>query len=254
MLALGSGACNRLTGPSPIDANWRVHSTAHFSLHVRPGSFADQNAALLSDTLEDQYAFALARLEAAYEGRIAGFLYDTAADGGFSSAGEGVAFPLLTDAFKTVAAPPLDDNLLSRMSHEANHVIARHAIGQPGTSCMNEGLASALLSERYHRAGASFMHRWSGARLPAIPPISQICDDAKWDTYDQQLRYNASASFIAHLIDTDGAARLKQIYRVTSDDFATRFASIYGRSVDEAEAEWRRYAAGASAAAGGGTP
>lgn len=234
--------CHTLTGPSPVDANWRLHESAHFLLHVRPGSLADAQAGYFAAVLEDQYAFTLARLEARYDGRIAGFFYDSAADAGFSSSRTGVAYSFLTDAFKLDAGGPLDDGLLSVMTHEANHVIQRHALGQPGSSCMNEGMASAVQSERYLQRGPSFLHGWVGSWMSSVPSIAQLCDDDRWDGYDHQIKYNASASFIAWLIDTGGADRVRQLYRAPSADFVARFAAIYGRPLDEMDAEWRAFA------------
>ena len=55
--------------------------------------------------------------------------------------------------------------------------------------------------------------------------------------------YNASASFLAYLLDQGGPARLKQLQRVRSSEFEARFQQIYGRSLDEAERDWRAFCA-----------
>ena len=81
-LACVGHGCHAILGPSPVDANWRVIDTPHFALHVRPGSFAEQNAARLEEVLEDQYAFALNALDIRYAGRISLFLYASGADAG----------------------------------------------------------------------------------------------------------------------------------------------------------------------------
>ena len=65
-----------------MDSNWQVIETPHFILNVRPGSFAEQNAARLGEVLEDQYAFAMSALDIRYAGRISLFLYASAADAG----------------------------------------------------------------------------------------------------------------------------------------------------------------------------
>jgi hypothetical protein len=137
--------------------------------------------------------------------------------------------------------PPLDADLFALMNHEANHVISRHAIGRPGTSFANEGMASALLSERHLDVGPSFLHRWVGARVSSVPPIAALADDERWSGFDYQTRYNAAASFLAHLLDTDGPAKLRQLYVCESGEFASRFAAIYGRPLDEADAAWREH-------------
>src|SRR4051812_29129821 len=43
----GLASCNHVLGPSRVDANWHVVESKHFSLHARPGTFADQSAATL---------------------------------------------------------------------------------------------------------------------------------------------------------------------------------------------------------------
>ncbi len=50
---------------------------------------------------------------------------------------------------RAVCVPPLDPNLFGLLAHEANHVIVQNALGRPGTYFVNEGLASAVLSERF---------------------------------------------------------------------------------------------------------
>jgi hypothetical protein len=137
--------------------------------------------------------------------------------------------------------PPLDANLFALMNHEANHVIARYAIGRPGTSLANEGMASALLSERYLDVGPSYLHRWVGARVSSVPPIAELADDERWNSFEHQIRYNAAASFLAYLLDTGGPAKLKQLYVCESGEFASRFASIYGHPLDQADAAWREH-------------
>lgn len=238
-----NSACSSLTGPSPIDDRWQVHETAHFLLHVRPDSFASQHVEMFGTVLEDQYAVSLTRLESRLERRIFGFFYEPG-DGGLAGgqSREGVAYPL-TDAFKISTAPPLDDNVYALMCHEANHVIAEQVLGRPGTTFVNEGLASALLSERYHQLGSTFMHAWTAAARN-LPPLSRLVDDAEWMQIDHATKYNASASFVAYLLDTHGAGPFKRLWGATSDQFAGRFQEAYGVTLDEAQTRWIAYVAG----------
>jgi hypothetical protein len=70
-----------------------------------------------------------------------------------------------------------------------------------------------------------------------------LIDDDKWDDYDAQTTYNASASFLAYLLETGGPAPLKQLQPVNSRDFQRRFQEVYGRSLDDAERAWRAFCA-----------
>jgi hypothetical protein len=68
-------------------------------------------------------------------------------------------------------------------------------------------------------------------------------NDDKWPDIDAQLSYNASASFLAYALDQGGPDRLKQLQPVPSPEFVARFQQIYGRSLDQAEREWRAFCA-----------
>jgi hypothetical protein len=238
-----SAGCESILGPRPPDSNWRVHDSARFAFFVRPGSFADQNAARLAEVLEDQYSFSVASLELRYSGRISAFFYNSASDAGLESDHAGVAYPD-TETFRTVCVPPLDGNLFVLVSHEANHVIQGAALGRPGTSFLNEGLASAVLSERFHSFGKTFLYAWTNTQSSRLPPLAGLADDAKWNGFPQDVAYNASGSFLAYLLDTSGAERLRQLYYVPSADFGRRFLEIYGRSLDDAERAWKEFCAG----------
>jgi hypothetical protein len=235
-----AGACQQILGPSDDDANWRVHQSARFSLYVRPGSFAEQNAPFFGEVLEDQYTFARDVLALTYAGRISVFLYDSPADAGREFALSGTAYPA-TESVKAVCVPPLDGNLLAFLGHEANHVVTINGLGRPGTSFMSEGLASAILSEKYHQLGKHFLYSWTAANMARLEPIATLADDGRWKGLDQRVAYNASASFLAFLLDTYGRERLHLLFPVGSDDFAARFAEIYGRSLAAIETEWKAF-------------
>ena len=127
------------------------------------------------------------------------------------------------------------------MQQEANHVIEHNGIGPPATSFMNEGLASAVMSERYHAGGTSFLYPWKAANVARIPPIADLVDDARWDDVESQLAYRSSASFLAYTLDAGGPDRLKQLQTVRSSDFPARFQQVYGKPLEQADREWRAF-------------
>jgi hypothetical protein len=240
--ALLASGCNAILGPSQHDDNWTTHDSVRFTLHARPGSFAEEQAAFLAEVLEDQYDTTLRMLGAQYGGRISGFLFASAAEHGSEFDRTGTGYPA-TESFAAVCVPPLDDGLLGLLAHEANHVVIWNALGRPGTSFMNEGLPSAVLSEVYHRAGRQFLYNWTYASRGRLPAVSTLVDDGQWPTADSQAAYNASASFLAFLLDTFGPAPLRQLYYARGEEFARRFHDIYGRSLEDVEADWIRFAA-----------
>jgi hypothetical protein len=241
-LAWPGAACHSILGPSPVDANWRVIDTPRFSFNVRPGSFAEQNAARIGEVLEDQYDYTTRVLDFRYAGRVSVFLYDSGADADMASDHAGRAYPD-TEAVRAVCVPPLDGNLFTLVSHESNHVIQQNGIGRPGTFFLGEGLPSAVLSERFHSYGKTFLYAWTAANDARIPALSLLADDDTWEDYDSQTSYNASASFLAYLLETGGPAPLKQLQPVNSHDFQRRFHEVYGRSLDDAERAWRAFCA-----------
>lgn len=231
-----------MLGPTQPDSNWQAHESARFTLSVRPASFAEQNVTQIATVLEDQYAVTVAALDFRYAGRVAGFLYNSGADADLESDRSGVGYPD-NETFRAVCVPPPGANLFHLLSHEANHVIQIAGLGRPGTSFVTEGLASAVLSERYYPYGKTLRYQWTKSNTGQIPPLGGLTDDDKWHDYPEQVAYNASASFLAYLLETAGPTRLKQIYYVPSKDFGRRFQEIYGRSLEDAEQKWKEFCA-----------
>ena len=108
---------------------------------------------------------------------------------------------------------------------------------------MNEGLASAVISERYNPGGKSFLYPWTARNNASIPPITDLVDDGKWEDVASQIAYNASASFLVYTLALGGPDRLKQLQSVRSSEFASRFQQIYGKSLAQADSEWRAFCA-----------
>jgi hypothetical protein len=232
--------CQSVMGPTPIEGEWTAHSSAHFTLQVQPGSFADQSIATLIEWLEDQYAATNARLELSYAGHVTGILYPSAAEAGRLSDHSGTAYPE-TESFKAVSVPPLDGSLLALVNHEANHVILWAGLGRAGTTMMREGLPSALVSERFYPVGPTFLYSWTARNATRLPPIAELASDDGWESRPQDVAYNTSASFLAYLMQTYGPAPLRRLYGASSNTFQSRFQEAYGRSVTQAEAEWKAF-------------
>lgn len=235
-------ACHSILGPTPVGTDWRVIDTARFSFNVRPDGVVSQSVGQLTAVLDDQYEVTVRTLDIRYAGRISLFLYESGGDGGFETNRAGTAYPD-TEAVRAAAGPPVDGSLFVLLSHEMNHVIQQNSLGRPGTSFLNEGLPSAVLSERYHSFGKTYLYEWTARNNAQIPSLATLVDDDLWDAHNFQMKYNASASFLAYLLETNGAERLKQLYPVSSKDFEARFQSVYGRSLADAEREWRAFCA-----------
>lgn len=234
--------CADLYAPTAPDGNWRVDDTPRYALHVRPGSFCASQAAAVGELLEDQYAHTVDALALRSSARVSVFLYDSRTELSpmLPSDRSGVAFPD-TGAVHAVCVPPLDDSLRALLTHEANHVIVNQGLGRAGTSFMNEGLASALISERLAPIGPSFLFAWTAAQRTPLPRIATLVDDRQWSS-SSQAGYNTSASFLAWLLQAHGRDRLKQLYYARSSEMAARAVEIYARSLDTLESEWLAFA------------
>src|SRR5262245_53546801 len=103
-LACAGPGCHAILGPSEFDTNWRVIDSPHFAFHVRPGSYAEQNIATLTDVPKDQYAFALRAMDIRYSGRVSLCLFESAADAGERFARSGTAFPD-TESARAIVSP-----------------------------------------------------------------------------------------------------------------------------------------------------
>jgi hypothetical protein len=240
LLALLAGSCQSVLGPTDIEGEWQPYTSAHYSLHVRPGTFAEQSIATITAWLEDQYEVSNARLDLSYAGRITGLLYPSADEAGRVFDRSGTGYPE-TESFKAVCTPPLNAGLFHLLAHEANHVILWVGLGRAGTSMMREGLPSAVVSENFFPTGPSSLYGWTARNASRLPPLGQLADDEAWEGYPQEVAYNTSASFLAYLIETYGPVPLKRLHGATSEAFERRFQEAYGRPLTQAEAEWKRF-------------
>ena len=202
-VALAGAGCHSLLGPTPVGSDWAVIDTAHFSFNVRPDGVVRHSVGQLTEVLDDQYEVTVRTLDLRYAGRISLFLYESGGDGGFETNRAGAAYAD-TEAVRAAAGPPVDGSLFVLLSHEMNHVIQQNSLGRPGTSFLNEGLPSAVLSERYHSFGKTYLYEWTAANNARIPGLATLVDDDLWDTHNFQMKYNASASFLAYLLETNG--------------------------------------------------
>ena len=238
IVLLSVAGCEAVYGPTAPSADWVTYDSARYTIYARPGSFCGGEAAVLMEVLEDQYTHATNMLGITPGGRISMFLYNNGNEvnpplGGPRS---GVAFPE-TNAVHAVCTPPNDGGLWSLLSHEANHVIMQNGLGRAGTSFMNEGLASALVSDARAPSGPTYLRGWARNNRARLLRITDLVDDEKWSSNSMD-GYNTSAAFLTYLIDRYGSAPLRQIYHARSSEIDRRMQEVYGKSLDMLETEW----------------
>lgn len=236
--AMAGGGCELIYAPTAPSKDWVTFDSARFTIYARPDSFAAANASAFASVMEDQYTHTVSTLAIGHGGRISVFLYNAGSelDPPLPQARAGVAFPE-TNAVHAVAFAPHDNDLNALLTHEANHVIVINGLGRAGTNFMNEGLASALRSERYGDIGPTALHRWARNNRSRLIRLVTLVDDSQWNSHSNE-GYASSASFLAFLLERYGPERLKQIYHVRSGDVAARLQAIYGKTLEALEAEW----------------
>lgn len=240
LVVFACSGCHTAFGPDALDHTWRAHERERVTFFVRPGSFAELNVARLAEVLEDQYTATVTALHLTYAGHLHAYAYNSAAEANFQSNYSGRAYPE-TESFRFVAVPPVGDNLFGLMSHEANHVLIINGLGRAGTYFMTEGLATAVMSETFHRAGRHFYFPWTRTNRSLVPPLARLIDDGGWQNTSTEISYRVSASFLMFLLDTYGADPLRQIYGASSKEFADRVRTAYGRTLESLETEWLRF-------------
>ena len=237
-LAIGLSACDMVYSPTAPSREWSTHDSARFTIHAKPGSFADANAAAMIEILDDQYAVT-SQLFGFPDGQhVWVFLYNRGSEltPPLPEARSGVAFPD-TNALHAVAAAPMDDNLRTLLAHEVNHIVLINGLGRAGTSFMNEGLASAVISEHLAPIGRTALSRWARTNSARLPRLAELIDDSKWNS-NSNTGYNTSAAFLSFLLDRYGVAAMRRVYYARSSEFAARVAETYGKPLGELEAEW----------------
>jgi len=241
-LATATG-CQTILGPRPLSDKWNPHEGPRVSFFVRPGSVAEQNVDRLSAVIEDQYSSTVASLRLSYAGRVRAYAYESPADAHMESNFAGKAYPE-TEAFGFVCVGPISDNTFSLMAHEVNHVLIVNGLGRASTYFVTEGLASAVLSETYHKNGRHFLFPWTRMHRAELPKVARLLDDSEWTRVPENIAYNTSASFLAWLLDTYGPDPLRAFYPASSDSIVGRIESAYGRPLDALEADWLRFCDG----------
>lgn len=135
-------------------------------------------------------------------------------------------------------------------NHETAHVYTEQ-VGRP-TDFFNEGIAVALsvnplsgdFSPTY--SGTESVHDWSRRSAAQLRPIPEIVTTADFRAVEEFIGYQEAGSFVQFLRDERGTGSLMDFFAMgTRDDALGRiresFAASFGVSLEQAEAEWRRF-------------
>lgn len=133
-------------------------------------------------------------------------------------------------------------------NHECVHLLT-YLIGRP-PDLFNEGIAVGLSTDPYN---GDFEGRWYGMSVHywgkrfkdegTLIPLNDLLESNDFRGYEPGITYPESGSFVRFLIDTYGLSKMKSIFQTVNrgdskDEIKQKFQSIYGFSIDQAEAAW----------------
>lgn len=210
----------------------------HFQIHYPAGKPRAEVERLERD-LEFRYAQLAAFFGAEPAGTVTAYLYRSPEEKQrrVGAAETNYAKPWRREFHVTDAAFPHP-----AIRHELAHVFAG-AFGSPGFGVSARGgvLVSAGIVEGVATAADNptdelTLHEWAKAmrELKLAPDVRSIVGPAGFYAESHARAYAIAGSFLRHLADTYGPAKLRALY--PRGDFAV----AYGKALDELAAEWER--------------
>jgi len=133
-------------------------------------------------------------------------------------------------------------------NHECVHLLT-YLIGRP-SDFFNEGITVGLSTDPYN---GDFEGKWYGMSVHywgkrfkdegTLIPLNDLLESNDFRRYESGITYPESGSFVRYMIDTYGMSRMKSIFQTVNygdskDEIKQKFQSVYGISIDQAEAEW----------------
>jgi hypothetical protein len=235
-VALFEAGCGGSSPSSPSVVLQERLESASFSYRFSTGD------SVQSERQEAHHAWAIAALGLAVPQKITYNKYTSRAQMGEATGRDNTNGFAEPDRFTVHTLWPWDN-------HEPVHVYTA-LIGRP-SDFFNEGIAVAFQTDP---AAGDFATRFNGQQVHeacalyrsqgVLRPLGQIIESNGFrSVQDSVLSYREAGSFMRYLIDRDGMERVKAFFRASGrDDTATvireRFRAVFGRSLDEAEAEW----------------
>ncbi|HUJ58474.1 MAG TPA: hypothetical protein VLX92_08275 [Kofleriaceae bacterium] len=219
--------------------------TPHFVIHYAHTPEIDADIALIAEDHEFRYAEVVAQLGAAPAGKLTSYYFASADQKARWMGARGVemAKPWRHEIY-------LDHREFPHPSlrHEIAHAVAsafgdpifglaaRRVLGVP--ALISPGLVEGLAVAIDWPATDSGLTPHEAVRaldlLGYQPPLRELLS-VQFLTVSSARGYTTAGSFVRFLLDRYGAAKLRALYG-SGDDFA----GVYGKSLDELTAEWRR--------------
>jgi len=216
----------RWTGPHP---GWLTYETPHFLFYYAPGSIlaSDDRIVEFASQRERAWQYICSYLGIRDRRKIRFFVYDDN-DVARRLIGRSAGFAQCTVAI-------IHARVTQTLGHEITHVLSRAITGRPPPNrVLDEGLAVWLdLSNRDKFEAASLV-----LLEGKLPSFAEMLEASKGEAEDW---YVAAGAFVGYLCEAYGVERFKRIWASDSRRFSLDFKRVYGKTLQEMEAEWRAF-------------
>jgi len=222
--------------------DWELEKTEHFDIYYRADSYAEENLDDIIPVQEEAYLHILEQLKVQFNDTISIYIYPTPEDAGWDHV-QGLAYNRQKAVLGVYSEIGKSIGVEGASAHEITHVITWNAIGKPGTTFLNEGLA-VTMDGVWHAVSDPItnLHQWTKKFLDdnKLPTINEMVNN--WDSFSGLITYPVSGSFVSYLIDEYGIEKFKEILvEAKKYNFNSKCQKIYNKELNELEQEWIIY-------------
>ena len=224
------------------EGNWELEKTEHFDIYYRADSYAEENLDDIVRVQEETYQYILEQLNVQFDETISIYIYPTPEDAGWDHV-QGLAYNRQKVVLGVYSEKGKSIGVEGASAHEITHVITWNAIGKPGTTFLNEGLA-VTMDGVWHAVSDPItdLHQWTKKFMDEdkLPAISEMV--SSWNSLDTLITYPVSGSFVSYLVDKYGMEKFKKmLVEANRLNFNSKCQEIYNKELSTLELEWKVY-------------
>lgn len=222
--------------------NWELEKTEHFDIYYRANSYAEENLDDIIRIQEEAYQYILEQLNVQFNDTISIYIYPTPEDAGWDHV-QGLAYNRQKVVLGVYSEKGKSIGVEGASAHEITHVIAWNAIGKPGTTFLNEGLA-VTMDGIWHAVSDPItnLHQWTKKFMDEdkLPAVDDMVNN--WNLFSGLITYPVSGSFVSYLLDEYGIEKFKEmLVEANKYNFNSKCQEIYNRELNELELDWKVY-------------
>ena len=163
--------------------NWELEKTKHFDIYYRADSYAEENLDDIIPVQEEAYLHILEQLKVQFNDTISIYIYPTPEDAGWDHV-QGLAYNRQKTVLGVYSEKGKSIGVEGASAHEITHVITWNAIGKPGTTFLNEGLA-VTMDGVWHAVSDPItdLHQWAKKFMDEdkLPAVSEMVNN--WNSF-----------------------------------------------------------------------